>query len=239
MACKVTFDTGCEIDFSDMLNLDDVKAPELKSSDELIAKSEELKEKNIKVLTDVLTEQWKNQRLSAGDYAKTISSLLPSVLQGSTQELLAIEDTKLKQYELSLKARDEKFKLAKTMLDLKLAMAKLEESKNQNDLIKSKIDESKARVEEIKARQKLQKAQEKAFNDDVKFNTVKLIFNAWSTMFTRNQAEGAPDFLKNAKLTDTVVKWFEHIGMDNPNLAKDTDTVNTEDKYTEPPADNG
>ena len=80
-----------------------------------------------------------------------------------------------------------------------------------------KIREMESRIEEGKAKVDLYKEQAKGYRDQTKLNSIKLIFNTWSTMYTQNQIDSHPAFTETARIEDTIQKWFTHLEMDNPN----------------------
>ena len=72
------------------------------------------------------------------------------------------------------------------------------------------------------AQMELYKEQAKGFKDKTKLESVRMILNAWSTVYAQVQSTDVPRFLQNPNVEDTIQDWFAETQLQNPNFATGT-----------------
>ena len=208
--CSIDPANVCGLDFTSIVDFTDIKLDEDKlilkdDKDEEVsieAKATILAANKIEVLKLELQTQWEEQRITGNELAQAIMGGVVQLSNGSIQEALALKNSLL----------DSQSKI----LDVKLKSKQM-----QSDIYLSllKAVESQEKINEIKARTELYKEQAKGFSDKTKLDSVRMVTNAWTTLYTQNQQIDVPDFAQAAQVQDTIKDWFLSIGLDDPSDA--------------------
>ena len=208
--CSINPADVCGLNFTSIVDFKDIKLDE----DKLILKDDKgvetsieakatvLAANKIEVLKLELQTQWEEQRITGNELAQAIMGGVVQLSNGSIQEALALKNSLL----------DSQSKI----LDVKLKSKQM-----QSDIYLSllKAVESQEKINEIKARTELYREQAKGFSDKTKLDSVRMVTNAWTTLYTQNQQIDVPDFAQAAQVQDTIKDWFLSIGLDDPSDA--------------------
>ncbi len=198
MACSINIDQ-CSITLDDIINFDDINIPTSIENEDYQTKLKEIKQDNIKFITDALEEQWKKQRLTGDDVATAFAQLLPTALSGSIDDLIKIKTLPYEEAKLRLEVKRLKLQAIQELLNAKATEQQILESKERTNLYK---------------------AQAEGYRDKVKIEAVKIVTNGWTTIYTQNQALDIPDSFRKVgnihNIDDTLKDLFNQIGLNDP-----------------------